>query len=144
MVEDFKKDLERGKYHEIYVLNKIQKKYKQAYIVDGYFKEYDIFIPELDFGIEIKFDERSKQTGNIIIETESNDKPSGISTTKAKYWVIYDGRHYNWFLTKNLQKCVKENLLKEYKFVCKGDIKTKKAYLIKYHLLFKYKDKIHS
>ena len=69
MVEDFKKDLERGKYHEIYLLNKIQKKYKQAYIVDGYFKEYDIYVPELDFGIEVKIDERLKETGNIIIET---------------------------------------------------------------------------
>ena len=53
MVEDFKADLERGKIHEIYVLNKIQKKYKQAYIVDGYFKEYDIFIPELNLGVEV-------------------------------------------------------------------------------------------
>ena len=84
------------------------------------------------------------KTNNIAIEVESYGMPSGIKTTKAKYWVIYDGRHYNWFLTKNLQKCVKDNLLKEYKFVCKGDIKTKKAYLIKNNLLFKYKDKIHS
>ena len=57
MVEDFKADLERGKIHETKVLNKIKKKYNQAYIVDGYFKEYDIFIPELNFGVE-----------NVIIE----------------------------------------------------------------------------
>jgi len=139
MVEDFKADLERGKIHEIYVLNKIQKKYKQAYIVDGYFKEYDIFIPELNLGVEVKFDERSKETGNIIIETESAGKRSGISTTKAKYWVIYDGRNYNCFLTDTIRKCIKENDFKEREFVCKGDTKTKKAYLIKEHLLLDYK-----
>ena len=139
MVEDFKADLERGKIHEIYVLNKIQKKYKQAYIVDGYFKEYDIFIPELNLGVEVKFDERSKETGNIIIETESAGKRSGISTTKAKYWVIYDGRNYNWFLTDTIRKCIKEYDFKERKFVCRGDTKTKKAYLIKEHLLLDYK-----
>ena len=139
MVEDFKADLERGKIHEIYVLNKIKKKYKQAYIVDGYFKEYDIFIPELNLGVEVKFDERSKETGNIIIETESAGKRSGISTTKAKYWVIYDGRNYNWFLTDTIRKCIKEYDFKEREFVCRGDTKTKKAYLIKEHLLLDYK-----
>ena len=138
MVEDFKADLERGKYHEIYVLNKIQEKYKNAYIVDGYFKEYDIFIPELNFGVEVKFDNRSSKTGNIIIETASNEKPSGISTTKAKYWVIYDGRDYNWFLTDNIRKCIKDYNFKEREFVCRGDTKTKKAYLIKEHLLSDY------
>ena len=139
MVEDFKADLERGKIHEIYVLNKIKKKYKQAYIVDGYFKEYDIFIPELNLGVEVKFDERSKETGNIIIETESAGKRSGISTTKAKYWVIYDGINYNWFLTDTIRKCIKEYDFKEREFVCRGDTKTKKAYLIKEHLLLDYK-----
>ena len=44
MVEDFKADLDRGKIDEIYVLNKIKKKYKQEYFVEGYFKEYDILI----------------------------------------------------------------------------------------------------
>jgi|TARA_B100001758_G_scaffold215497_1_gene201203 hypothetical protein len=143
MVEDFKADLERGKFHEIYVLNKIQKKYSQAYIVDGYFKEYDIFIPELNFGVEVKFDNRSVKTGNIIIETASNEKPSGISTTKAKYWVIYDGMQYNWILTDNIRKCISNHNCKERKFVCKGDTKTKQAYLIKYFLISKYTEKKH-
>jgi hypothetical protein len=140
MVEDFKRDLERGKFHERYILNKIQNKYSKAYIVDGYYKEYDIYVPELDFGIEVKFDERSSQTGNIIIETESNNTPSGISTTKAKYWVIYDGEQYNWILTDNIKKCIEIHNCKERKFVCRGDTKTKKAYLIKRFLFSKYKE----
>lgn len=140
MVETFERDLERGKIHEIYVLNEIKKKYHQAHIIDGYCKEYDIYIPELEFGVEVKADEKSKETGNIVIEIESNNKLSALTTTKAKYWVIYDGRKYNWFLTKNIKKCIEENNLRYAEFVAKGDTKSKKAYLINKTLLYKYKE----
>tara|TARA_R100001163_G_C4961996_1_gene125422 strand:+ start:27 stop:452 length:426 start_codon:yes stop_codon:yes gene_type:complete len=140
MVETFERDLERGKIHEIYVLNEIKKKYNQAYIIDGYCKEYDIYIPELKFGVEVKADEKSKETGNIVIEIESNNKLSALTTTKAKYWVIYDGREYNWFLTKNIKKCIEENNLRYAEFVAKGDTKSKKAYLINKTLLYQYKE----
>ncbi|OUT96936.1 MAG: hypothetical protein CBB96_00835 [Gammaproteobacteria bacterium TMED36] len=36
--------------------------------------------------IEVKTDFETHRTGNIAIEYESRGKPSGISTTKAKYW----------------------------------------------------------
>lgn len=140
MVETFERDLERGKIHEIYVLNEIKKKYNEAYIIDGYCKEYDIYIPELKFGVEVKADEKSKETGNIVIEIESNNKLSALTTTKAKYWVIYDGREYNWFLTKNIKKCIEENNLRYAEFVAKGDTKSKKAYLINKTLLYQYKE----
>ena len=32
--------------------------------------------------IEVKFDRKTKETGNIFIEFQSRDKLSGISTTK--------------------------------------------------------------
>jgi len=140
VVETFKRDLERGKFHETYILNEIQKKYKQAHIIDGYCKEYDIYIPELKFGVEVKSDEKSKYTDNIVIEIEFNNKPSALQTTKAKYWVIYDGYKYNWFITKNIKRCIVENKLKYVEFVGKGDTKSKKAYLIKKSLLYKYKE----
>lgn len=140
MVETFKRDLERGKFHEIYILNEIQKKYNTAYIIDGYCKDYDIYIPELQFGVEVKADEKSKYTGNIVIEIESNNKLSALTTTKAKYWVIYDGYKYNWFTTENIRKCISENNLRYSEFVAKGDTKSKKAYLIKKTLLYKYRE----
>lgn len=140
MVETFDRDLKRGKFHEIYILNEIQKKYPQAYIIDGYCKDYDIYIPELDFGVEVKSDEKSKHTGNIVIEIEFNNKASALHTSKAKYWVIYDGYRYNWFKTNNIKRCISENNLKYVEFVGKGDTKSKKAYLIKKTLLYKYKE----
>tara|TARA_R110000803_G_C11701743_1_gene285579 strand:- start:36 stop:467 length:432 start_codon:yes stop_codon:yes gene_type:complete len=138
MINTFNKDLKRGKQIEHKVLNQIKTKYKNAYIEKGYFKEWDIFIPELNFGVEVKYDEKSKYTGNIVIEINFNNKPSALSTTKAKYWVIYDGYKYNWFLVNDINKCINDNNLKYYSFIGKGDIKMKDAYLIKKEILYKY------
>lgn len=138
METTFNRDLKRGKQHEQIILNKIQKKYPQANIIDGYCKEYDIWIPELNIGIEVKSDEKSKYTGNIVIEVEFNGKPSALSTTKAKYWVIYDGYTYTWFDVKDIRKCIATNYLRLSTFVGKGDTHPKDAYLIPKQLLYKY------
>ena len=138
-MQTFKRDLQRGKYHENIILDIIKSKYSKAYIKEGYCKEYDIYVPEMNFGVEVKSDEKSKYTNNIVIEIEFNSKPSALSTTKAKYWVIYDGYVYNWFLTQRLKDCIKDNNLKYVEFIGKGDIKSKKAYLIKKEVLYKYK-----
>ena len=140
MIDTFKRDLKRGKHHEKIILDVIKSKYKKSYIKQGYCKEYDIYVPEKDFGVEVKSDEKSKYTNNIVIEIEFNSKPSALSTTKAKYWVIYDGYDYNWFLTNRIKDCIKENNLRYAEFVGKGDTKSKKAYLIKKDILYKYKE----
>jgi hypothetical protein len=140
MMQTFKRDLQRGKHHENIVLDIIKSKYSKAYIKDGYCKEYDIYVPEMNFGVEVKSDEKSKYTNNIVIEIEFNSKPSALSTTKAKYWVIYDGYNYNWFLTERIKDCIKDNKLNYVQFIGKGDTKSKKAYLIKKEVLYKYKE----
>lgn len=142
MIDTFYRDLQEGKKIEEIVLKEIKIKYPNSYIEKGYFKEWDIFIPELNFGVEVKSDKKSKNTGNIVVEIRFNNKPSALSTTKAKYWVIYDGYDYNWFLVEDIKKCIKDNNLKYYNFIGKGDTKHKDAYLIKKKLLYKYKQKI--
>ena len=94
MREKFVKDLETGKVYENKALQLIQKKYPKAFIQDGYFLEWDIYIPELDMGVEVKSDAQYKKTGNFYVEYECNDKPSGIATTKAKYYYIYLDKLY--------------------------------------------------
>lgn len=37
--------------------------------------------------VEVKYDRIAHRTGNIFIEYESRNKPSGIATTDADYWV---------------------------------------------------------
>lgn len=139
MNDVFESDLKVGKIYENIIFEKIQKKYPKAYIEKGYCKDWDIYIPELEIGIEVKADIKSIYTGNIVIEIEFDNKPSALSTTKADWWVIYDGTDYNWFTVKNIKKCIKYNKLKTITFIGRGDTKQKKAYLIKKNLLYKYK-----
>lgn len=135
-VMEFREALDFGKRHERIVLSMIQRNY-EAYIVDGYCKEYDIFVKELGFGVEVKVDTKSMETGNIVIEVECNGVPSGLTTTKAKYWVIYDGLGYHWFLVKDLRIIVgRSSNLAE--FIGNGDSYSKKAYLIKKEELYKH------
>ena len=49
----FKEDLEAGKVIEEYILKRIQKKYPRAKLMEGYFKEYDIIIPEIEKTVEV-------------------------------------------------------------------------------------------
>ena len=94
MREKFVKDLETGKVYEKKALELIQKKYPKAFIQDGYFLEWDIYIPELDMGVEVKSDAQYQKTGNFYVEYECNGKPSGIATTKSKYYYIYLDKLY--------------------------------------------------
>ena len=71
---------------------------------------------------------------------EFDGKASALSTTKAKYWVIYDGDNYNWFLVDNIHKCISENKPRAVSFIGNGDTKSKRAYLIKKNTLYKYKE----
>ena len=140
----FDESLDIGKQYEDIVLNMIQHKYPKAYKIEGYYKDFDIFIPELGVGVEVKSDQKSQYTGNIVIEIEYNGKPSALSTTKAAYWVVYDGESFVWFTPGKIQSCIDENNLTVAKFKGRGDHHFKKAYLIKKDLLYRYAVKINT
>ena len=123
----FKEDLKAGKEIEEYILKIIQEKYPQAKIMEGYFKEYDILIPEIDKTVEVKSDVKSLHTGNYVVEVAFDGKPSALSTTTADYWVFYDSECLVWITPDNIWKAVKSLDIR--KFIGKGDEKSKNAYL---------------
>ena len=127
---NFQESLEMGKETEREVLNFVKKKYPNAYIIDGYFTDYDIFVPELNFGIEVKKDVKSQETKNILVEIEFDGKPSALSVTTAEWYVFYDGECYIWIKPQELKR-ISEKYGKLREFIGKGDTKYKKAYLIK-------------
>ena len=126
---EFHEALARGKQIEGLILSMIKPKYPKAHIIDGYFKEYDIYIPEKGFGVEVKCDEKSKYTGNLVIEVEFDGKKSALSTTKAEYWVFYTGEEIIWIEPQMLKELILSYPLVE--FCGEGDTKYKKAYLVK-------------
>ncbi len=136
-MSNFYESLESGKETENAVLSLIKEKYPKSYIIDGYFKDYDIYVPEKDMGIEVKKDVKSQETGNLVVEIEFGGKPSALSTTKADYWVFYDGESYIW-ITPNKLKAVVTNLGTISKFTGKGDTKSKKAYLMPKNIIIKF------
>ena|SRR3990167_6169847 len=100
---NFTKDNKVGEIAETMVLSMIKKKYPKAFKVSGNFEPYDIYVPEKGIKVEVKYDVRSHETGNVFIETLFNGKPSGIKTSEADVWVIYDGFYRYWVATETLR-----------------------------------------
>jgi hypothetical protein len=136
MENTFQRDLKIGQEVEKEVLKMVQKKYPDAYIIEGYCKEGDIHIPEPhDKYVEVKADFMSKKTGNIVVEVEFNGVPSALSTTKSYRWVFFTGDKYIITSPKRLKKMIEDNKLIPATFVGRGDSCSKQAYLVKQHLI---------
>ena len=125
----FAADLERGLEVEKKVLKVIQKKYPQAHIVTA-LKEYDIWIPEIEKGIEVKYDPMSCKTGNIVIEFEMNGKPSALMATGADWWIFYDGEVMFSITPKEITQVIFNKMLIYRMFTGIGDMFAKKAFLV--------------
>ena len=131
------KQYKKGLKGENLILKQIQKKYPNAKKIDGYFKDYDIQIPEIQKTVEIKTD-FTTSTGNVFIEFTCNKKPSGILTTRADIWVyILESKKF-WIKTDNLKKCInKHNCLN---LVCNKNILGKdiQGFLIPLYIFQEY------
>jgi hypothetical protein len=127
---NFADSLEEGINVEEQVLERIHRKYPCAVRIVGKFAPYDIFIPEIEKRIEVKRDHKSEETGNLVIEIEMGGKPSGLTTTRADFWVFDTPATQIWVTPDNLRRCI---MLGEYTpatFTGSGDRTSKRAYLI--------------
>lgn len=131
--DTFERDLRRGIAIEEKVLEMVKLQYSDAYCIDGYCKEGDIYIPSINEYVEVKYDPMSQQTGNLVIEVEFNGRPSALSTTKSYRWVFYTGEEYIITSPDRIKKAVKGLPIR--KFIGKGDKHPKLAYLAKKKLI---------
>ena len=139
----FKESLSSGKQSEKIVLKMVQNKYPEAYIKEGYHKEYDIMIPEINKTIEVKKDFKSQYTGNVVIEMEMNNRPSGLQTTTADWWVFHlDETEIVWITLERLKEMVEIEGYKLVEFIGDGDEISKQAYLVPKKDLYMYSNKI--
>ena len=131
----FAEDLHIGHTTEQEVLEHIQTKYPNAYKKDGYFKEYDIYIPEISKSVEVKQDYKSAHTGNLVVELTFNGKPSALLTTKADYWVFVLKNQYIWTSPERIKQAIGTYGKDPARFIGKGDSVYKLAWLIPIHYI---------
>lgn len=139
----FNDSLSSGKQSENIILKMVQNKYPKAYIKEGYHKEYDIMIPEINKTIEVKKDFKSQYTGNVVIEMEMNNRPSGLQTTTADWWVFHlDETEIVWITLERLKEMVEFEDYNLVEFIGEGDEISKQAYLVPKKDLYMYSNRI--
>ena len=135
----FHSDLAFGEEGEYLVLKKLHFKYPKAYKVEGYCKEWDIFVPEKGIGVEVKSDRAAHKTGNVVIENSYGGIPSGIETTRATWWVYITKCNLYWIKPEDIKQCIKDNDISCLDCApTGGDYKRKSLYLIREKLFRKY------
>ena len=139
----FNDSLSSGKQSENIILKMVQNKYPKAYIKEGYHKEYDIMIPEINKTIEVKKDFKSQYTGNVVIEMEMNNRPSGLQTNTADWWVFHlDETEIVWITLERLKEMVEFEDYNLVEFIGEGDEISKQAYLVPKKDLYMYSNRI--
>ena len=142
---NFKNDLEFGQSYELELLKYIDyDKYIQS---QGKFKPYDIKIYKNDkiTRYEVKSDRITYYTGNITIEYECFNNPSGIATTRAKYYayfVVKPNNSYDLYIipVKKIKQYIERK--KYLKISSGGDYHLSKFYLFNKSKFQKYKKNI--
>lgn len=111
-IHDFYTDDEESEKLEKLLINDIQQKiYSSAYKYKPNNADYDIFIDEINEGIEFKNDKKAVITKNICIEIGQTlwnmgdeSVPSGLLVTKSKYWMQYNQTYWYLAYTERIKK----------------------------------------
>jgi hypothetical protein len=126
----FNKDLKFGNEFE----NKFCSIFKLTdyEIKKGKFLPYDVIDNTTQIKYEVKADRYTYKTGNICIEFECNNKPSGINTSESDYYIYFvvcPNDEYDLYKipTKSIKRRIKTNLYK--KVMYGGDNNASKFYL---------------
>lgn len=131
---NFGKDLAMGEQAQREAVEKIKIEFSGIEIDDRHSTEKEFDFKGTHNGIEltfeVKWDIMAEQTGNVAVEYESRGKASGISVTKAKYWIYKIKSKFYLIDTNRVKKGITD---KEYfRAVVGGDAGSNtKMYLIK-------------
>lgn len=127
---NFHSQLALGLKEENIFLKRLRLLYPHAIKIEGSFKEFDFYIPDIDTKVELKTDRMSNDTGNFVIETFHYGKPSGITTTTADFWIFFDGFSYYWIDPDIIKNLILTSGLEQRRFIGNGDTVEKRAYLM--------------
>ena len=135
--EKFKEQLSQGHKYELESLKYLE--YDTYEHDKQYRKEYDLIIIKdgEKIKIEVKSDRQASKTGNLAIEYECSNKPSGINATEADYWIYF-------IVFEDHDECYKipiedlRDLIKNCRKVCGGDGMRSRLYLLPKSKCVKY------
>ena len=133
----WEKDLAKGDEVEEEWYQKLHVIFQQCQKTFGKDSRFDISVPELDTTIEIKLDEKSQDTGNIVVEYHHNN-PSGILTSEADVWLFATGKEDIWITRKNILKMILIENLKPTTFTGPGDRYQKAVFLVPIETVRRY------
>lgn len=135
-MNNFNSDLKFGKKYEVEALNYF--KYTKVCMSEGLFKGYD-FILDDKIKVEVKADRMAQKTCNIAIEHTYKGYKSGITTTKAHYYVYFVEKCKTFdcykIPVKKLRKIIIKNNCRSVKG---GDFKNSEMYLLNIKYIKKY------
>ena len=93
--ETFLKLLEVGQQYEKVAVSKIKELYDGITSIETCNdNRYDFIIQPQNISFEVKYDKLSIKTGHFFIEYAGYGKPSGITTTKAIFYILTDGKYF--------------------------------------------------
>ncbi len=148
----FERDLEQGKIYERKAVEYFD--YDSYKMKKGYCKEYDFhFVKDgIKKYVEVKSDRLASVTGNLCIEYMCNDKPSGITSTTADYWVYFilhtkGGGVKGEIIKEEVYKIPTDelrNIVKGCRRVSGGDWNKSRLYLVSKHKVRQYLVKLHN
>tara|TARA_X000000950_G_scaffold1680_1_gene1816 strand:+ start:9999 stop:10433 length:435 start_codon:yes stop_codon:yes gene_type:complete len=139
----WRNDLDIGKKVEKAWLNRIMVAFGDARQTFGEDCRFDLEVPELGISIEVKFDPRSQETGNVVLEY-FHGKPSGILTSQATHWLFDLGDQQIWMTRERLLEFVFRESPQPVKIHGPGDGKPKMVFLVPRDDLIRYSNRAES
>lgn len=120
-MSDFKKCLEIGHTYEKKSID-ILKKHKFKHVVCNYdynpYYDLTAFKKKQKVYIEVKYNSLTDKTKYIFLEcSKINLNPSGLSITKADYYIFFSDSKYWICETDNVKKLLEQTIRKEFKKV---------------------------
>ena len=130
-------DLARGEAVEAEFLDRVLVAFQEAYQTFGEDSRFDIEIPELNCKVEVKFDPKSLETGNIVVEYFHN-KPSAMLVSEATHWLFVTGEEEIWISFDQLLACILVEGLKPVQIHGPADRHPKSVFLVPIEILRGY------
>ena len=130
----WKDDLKFGQQYELIALKYLE--FNEYQLNDD--NRYDLLLDN-KIKVEVKADRLSHWTRNMAIEFECFDKPSGINTSEADFYIYFVVKPNNEYTVYKIKTEDLKKKVEGCKIVFGGDMKASKMYLLSLNAMKEFK-----